>query len=232
MKKYRNYIFDLYGTLVDIHTNEMKSYLWRKMSLWYQMKGAQYSPAQMKGMYHKFLAMEELRKDPEKEIRVNRVFEKMFTDREVTVTETDIVDTAALFRCISIESICLAEGVMPLFEKLKKCGKRIYLMANAQNLYAMPEIKALGLHPYFDGIMLSSDIGVKKPDGDFYLKMLTEFNIKPEASIMIGKDDIEDCHGAAEFGLDSCYIKTPLSPPKQRELPENCRVITNIDEVF
>ena len=30
---YQNYIFDLYGTLVDIHTNEKKAYLWKKLSL-------------------------------------------------------------------------------------------------------------------------------------------------------------------------------------------------------
>lgn len=29
---YQNYIFDLYGTLVDIHTNENKHYLWEKMA--------------------------------------------------------------------------------------------------------------------------------------------------------------------------------------------------------
>ena len=32
---YQNYIFDLYGTLVDIHTNEKKAYLWKKMSLFF-----------------------------------------------------------------------------------------------------------------------------------------------------------------------------------------------------
>ena len=34
---YQNYIFDLYGTLVDIHTNEKKAYLWKKMSLFFGM---------------------------------------------------------------------------------------------------------------------------------------------------------------------------------------------------
>ena len=28
--QYENYIFDLYGTLVDIRTNEKKTYLWQK----------------------------------------------------------------------------------------------------------------------------------------------------------------------------------------------------------
>lgn len=32
---YRNFIFDLYGTLVDIHTNEYKPSLWKKMALFY-----------------------------------------------------------------------------------------------------------------------------------------------------------------------------------------------------
>lgn len=32
--EYQNYIFDLYGTLVDIRTNERKAYLWQKMSLY------------------------------------------------------------------------------------------------------------------------------------------------------------------------------------------------------
>ena len=29
---YKNYIFDLYGTLADIQTNEQKPYLWKKMA--------------------------------------------------------------------------------------------------------------------------------------------------------------------------------------------------------
>ena len=30
--KYENYIFDLYGTLVDIHTDEEKTELWEKLA--------------------------------------------------------------------------------------------------------------------------------------------------------------------------------------------------------
>ena len=45
---YQNYIFDLYGTLVDIHTNEKKAYLWKKMSLFFGMKGAAYEPKELR----------------------------------------------------------------------------------------------------------------------------------------------------------------------------------------
>ena len=33
MKEYQNYLFDLYGTLVDIHTDENDPRLWQRMSV-------------------------------------------------------------------------------------------------------------------------------------------------------------------------------------------------------
>ena len=45
---YENYIFDLYGTLVDIRTNENKQYLWQKMSEIYSALGAVYTAKELK----------------------------------------------------------------------------------------------------------------------------------------------------------------------------------------
>ena len=33
--RYQNYIFDLYGTLVDIHTDENKASLWKKIAVYF-----------------------------------------------------------------------------------------------------------------------------------------------------------------------------------------------------
>ena len=37
--KYQNYVFDLYGTLVDIHTDEEQQMLWEKMAMFYGYQG-------------------------------------------------------------------------------------------------------------------------------------------------------------------------------------------------
>ena len=37
--KYKNYIFDLYGTLIDINTNEWSAQLWKKMAILYGYYG-------------------------------------------------------------------------------------------------------------------------------------------------------------------------------------------------
>ena len=50
---YKNYIFDLYGTLVDINTNEEKAYLWKKMAEFYGYYGAHYKPVELKKLIKK-----------------------------------------------------------------------------------------------------------------------------------------------------------------------------------
>lgn len=232
MKTYQNYIFDLYGTLVDIHVNEQKAYLWKKMALWYQMKGAEYSPAQIKGTYHRILGMEEQRVGQGREIVIDRVFEGIFLNREIQVSREDIVDTALMFRCISIENLSLFEGVLDMLQELKQAGKKIYLLSNAQHLYAVPEMGALGIYHYFDGIMLSSDVGIKKPSMELYQKLIEEYHLNPEESLMTGKHDVEDCHGAKALGIDSCYIPSHMSPRMWKELPDNCWMLEEIKEVI
>ena len=50
---YKNYVFDLYGTLVDIRTNENKAYLWDKMAEIMGFYGAVYERQELKQKYWK-----------------------------------------------------------------------------------------------------------------------------------------------------------------------------------
>ncbi len=40
--EYDNYIFDLYGTLIDIHTDEHKASLWKLMEKTYAVYGSEW----------------------------------------------------------------------------------------------------------------------------------------------------------------------------------------------
>ena len=48
MKAYDNYIFDLYGTLADIHTEENDPLVWKKLALFYGYYDANYAPEELK----------------------------------------------------------------------------------------------------------------------------------------------------------------------------------------
>ena len=209
---YQNYIFDLYGTLVDIHTNEKKAYLWKKMSLFFGMKGAAYEPKELRTAYETKIKEQEAALRMEcygshvPEIDIANVFRQLFEDKAVSVTEEEIADLAKMFRAISIEELSLFPGV--------------------------PEISLLGLTKYFDGILLSSDAGVKKPDPAFYEMLLKQYHLNPSECLMTGNDDIADCHGAASAGIASRYVATRQSPKISGSLPENCEKIAEIAELF
>ena len=123
-------------------------------------------------------------------------------------------------------------GVPEMLQRLKDAGKKVFLLSNAQALFTAPEISLLGLTKYFDGILLSSDAGVKKPDPAFYEMLLKQYHLDPAECLMTGNDDIADCHGAASAGIASCYVATRQSPKINGPLPENCEKIAAIAELF
>lgn len=239
---YRNFIFDLYGTLADIHTNEKKAYLWKKLAFYLGMKGAHYEPGELKAFYRSRIKqqekelMEKLEKsgrpDGKPEVDIGRIFGEMYEQKGCHASLEEIADTARVFRCVAMEHLNLFDGVEEMLGTLKQAGKKVYLLSNAQALFTAPEIRYLGLDKYFDGILLSSDAGVKKPDSGFYRMLLKKYDLRPEESLMTGNDDIADCHGAAEAGIDSLYIHTKQSPERTQPLPENCREIKSISQTI
>ena len=56
--KYQNYIFDLYGTLIDINTNEWSAQLWKKMAILYGYYGAHYTYKELGQAYGRLVERE------------------------------------------------------------------------------------------------------------------------------------------------------------------------------
>lgn len=48
MTGYRTCIFDLYGTLVDIHTDENAPQVWEALAAHYSARGAVYRPKELR----------------------------------------------------------------------------------------------------------------------------------------------------------------------------------------
>ena len=90
MKAYDNYIFDLYGTLADIHTEENDPLVWKKLALFYGYYDADYSSEELKERYAAIIAGEESKMKSEKkddaheahpEVQIEEVFQKLFGKR-------------------------------------------------------------------------------------------------------------------------------------------------------
>lgn len=229
-----NCIFDLYGTLVDIRTDEDSPEVWRTLAAEFARYGIDYLPEELHAHYLRLVRQEEaamLTACPDSsclpEIRLEKVFHRLFALEGVSATEAATAAIGKTFREASTEYIRLYDGVPELLSTLRRAGKRVWLLSNAQRLFTVGELDRLGLTDYFDGIYLSSDHGFKKPDPRFFRKLLEEQSIAPESAVMIGNDGTCDIEGARRVGLRTLYIRSNISPTEA--LPEADYILTEMD---
>lgn len=232
MMKYQNYIFDLYGTLVDIHTDESKASLWKKLAVYFSAQGAAYTGRELKERYIALIRAEEkkLQKKLQKkypgitgkevEINLDRVFVSLYKEKGVKANKQLIKDSMIAFRAITMEKLRLFPGTTELLQGLKSAGKKVYLLSNAQTSFTYPEMKALGLTEYFDDIFFSSDLEVKKPSARFYEALFEKHSLKKAESVMVGNDRFADVQGALDYGIEAIYLHTEQSTPFEGKLPK------------
>lgn len=222
MKLYHDYIFDLYGTLVDIRTNEEQRVLWNKMGLLYGYYGADYLPQVLHESYLSIVhAKEKLKQDAQQErysheaypeIPIEEVFAELYTSKGVQPTDELVLHTGQMFRVLSTSYIRLYAGAKELLQQLRANGSRVFLLSNAQRIFTEYELKHLHIYDCFDGILISSDYGVKKPDERFFKLLMQKYNIDSKEALMIGNDLSSDIAGAKNVGIDTFYIHSAISP--------------------
>lgn len=223
---YQNYVFDFYGTLADIRTDEEAPGLWEKMSEIYAALGAAYEPRELQYTFRSLEQEEKERLGTENgEPDLTKVFALLYHGKNVSCDDSRARMTAITFRALSRQFLRVYDGVKELLGELRKRGKRIYLLSNAQTDFTRPEIEMLGLTHYFDGIVLSSEQGCKKPSPAFFRRLLEQYGLEPSESIMIGNDEAADIAGAQSVGMDTLYIHTEISPEGYGNVQATYRVM-------
>lgn len=215
--RYKNVMFDLYGTLIDIRTNEDIPMLWYNLAALYERNGAKYLPMELREMYQKYEKAERKRVKelhPELsyiDIDIAIVFDQLYKDKGVDAGAKLIEYTAKQFRKISTYFLRLYPGVEELLIYLRATGRKVILMSNAQSLFTMQELDGLGLTKYLDKIYISSDVGISKPDPEFFNHAVSELGLDKSETIMVGNDYIADMGGAYAAGLTGLYIDQEIS---------------------
>ena len=218
--KYTDLIFDLYGTLVDIHTEE-DTLVWEKTALYFGFYGAHYTAQTLKTAFQKAMAEREAKAGQSYEcfpdIPFEQVMAQLFREKGVTENADALgINAAQLFRICSIEYVKLYPHALDALRKLRQQGYRLWLLSNAQRVFTAFELRHLGLGEQLDGIYISSDYRCRKPDVRFFRALIEERGLERDKCLMIGNDLQTDIAGAQNAGLATLYMHTNLTPPDQR----------------
>ncbi len=106
-----------------------------------------------------------------------------------------------LRECVDQWHMCMqpVPGAREFCRYVKEKGYRIYVLSNASNSFYQyfPRFAPLD---YFDGVVVSCDIHIIKPDIRIYRYLLDRFELLPEESFFI--DDVaENVEGAEKAGI-------------------------------
>lgn len=221
---YDTYVFDLYGTLVDIRTDERRREIWEKLALFYGYYDARYDAGELQSRYAALVINREralkceLESDKRyaheasPEIEITEVFLALFEEKGVCADRALAMHAGQFFRILSTDYVRLYAGTRQMLAHLKGLGKPVYLLSNAQRIFTEYEMHTLGIAEYFDDILISSDYRTKKPDQRFFHILTKRHKIDTARALFVGNDSSTDIAGAARAGFSTYYVRSNISP--------------------
>lgn len=201
--------FDLYGTLIDIRTDEDDFWVYEELSRYLSYHSVFISAEELKREYFEGV-QQQLRKSKEiyPEVDVYAIFSAIIhTYGKKRCSKRVVIDIALLFRSLTIRHFELFAG---LYDVLVSLGEnyKIAIISDAQWVFAEPEIAMLGLTQFFKLRILSSRFGFKKPDIRLFNHAMEKLGVKPEESLYIADNPYKDLIGAKKAGMKCILFRS------------------------
>ena len=100
-------------------------------------------------------------------------------------------------------------GTVEILEALKASGKyRIYGLTNWSSETFPIAVKQFDFLNWFDGILVSGDEGIKKPDPAIYKLLLDRYQINSKQAVFID-DSLRNVVAAEKIGITSIHFTDP-----------------------
>lgn len=205
----RAVFLDLYGTLIDIFTDEYDPWVYSTLSRYLSYHLIKISPEKLREAY-----FEDIRShlkqshEPYPEVDVYQIFAKMMHQYgNRNYSQSIMIDTAMLFRSLTIRRFQVFAGVYDVLASLIQ-KYELAIISDAQWVFAEPEMEMLGLTPFFKFAFLSSRFGFKKPDLRLFDMAMAKSETEPWESVYIGDNPQKDLVGAKKAGMKFILFRT------------------------
>jgi putative hydrolase of the HAD superfamily len=99
---------------------------------------------------------------------------------------------------------CVEDVLKKLAQKYK-----IALISNTMSDQPKRLLNEVGYDQYFDLIITSEELGIRKPNPKIFKIVLDELGVKPDEAVHVGDSVEADMYGARDSGITGIWIKTP-----------------------
>ncbi|MEN4010576.1 MAG: HAD family hydrolase [Chloroflexota bacterium] len=106
----------------------------------------------------------------------------------------------------------------PALQALRRAGYRLGMISNAGDaLDVHALIDNAALRDYFDLILISAELGIRKPHPRIFRVALDHFQVNPRQAVMVGDTLGADVLGANGVGMASIWITRRAATPDNRD---------------
>jgi len=215
-------LLDFYLTIVNIKTNETKDRPWQVLASFLRYRGAGIAPAELRALYFQRLRDSlDRSKEPHPEVDVVRTFGEVLAFCGVEPSRELAWTVAQLFRSLTMERFQLFPESRQVLNTLA-LTYRLGLVSDSQAPYIVPELRMTSLEGLFETVVISSDLGYRKPDPRLFQRALQQMGLSKDEVLYVGNSWDRDMVGAALAGIRGIWIrrtddrgKTPVVPGVQ-----------------
>jgi FMN phosphatase YigB (HAD superfamily) len=243
MRTYRAVIFDMFDTLVNFRNVHLplvrvNGHGVRSTSPFvYEVLKPLCAAVPFEDFFHAFVgsyrAAEEIRNREHREVTVRERFQMLFTRLQIPEgpNVADLMETgmAEHMRQL-IRAMEFPESHRVLLDRLKPW----YRMAIVSNFDHGPTVEAAltahGIRDRFEAVVVSADIGWRRPKPEIFLEAFRRMGIGPADAIFVGDTPEVDVLGAQAVGMDVIWINdgTKVLPPGS---PPPTHTVASFEEV-
>ena len=220
-------LFDLYGTLIDIETNEAMDEIYRAVAHYLTYHCVYLRRWEVRERYYRIMKQQKDASGEEyPEIDVEAIWNELLMQEGIkssSIRGQQAKVIAHIYRGVSRNRLQLYPDVKRVLNELQM-KYRLALISDAQSCYALPEIQAVGLENYFESIVISSRYGFRKPDPRLFQKTLDNMQLTSSEVIWVGNDMFRDIYGAQALGIKNIYIDSNQGAKSYKNVTPDYRI--------
>ncbi|MDN7012588.1 HAD family hydrolase [Methanoculleus sp. FWC-SCC3] len=201
-------LFDCYGTLIDVLTDEHDIETYRCLSRWLIYQGVRIAPGDLRDLYTcRVREGLEQTGEPHPEVRVEEVFAGICAEHAVWEIDTARLgaESARAFRAASLRRL----GVIRKSKKLLDLfsATKTGVVSNGQRVFSEQEMRMLGLYGRLGFVIFSSDLGYQKPDARIYAAALGRMRLPTPEVLFIGDNAENDIDAPRKIGMQALHVE-------------------------
>ena len=126
-----------------------------------------------------------------------------------------------------LQTFELTHGLRDFLKKAESRGIEIWCLSNDLAEWSQKLRKRFGLEQYFRGVIISGDVGLRKPDPMIF-RLLLERSGVPANQLLFVDDNPKNIVAASQLGIDSVLF----SPAGDAVLSKKYRRVATFDDIL